>query len=143
MDNWLLLHYKLPTDPSAPRVYIWRKLKRLGAILFQDTVWVLPRTARTLEQFQWLSAEIIEMGGEAALWESTPVLTGTIEALTALFQEQVNDGYRGLLAQLEQPEIDLDTLSRQYQQILQKDYFQSELGQRVRQALLARRGVEP
>jgi hypothetical protein len=48
------------------RVYIWRKLKRLGAVLFQDAVRVLPNAARTLEQFQWLAAEIVEMGGEAA-----------------------------------------------------------------------------
>jgi len=42
------------------RVYIWRKLKRLGAVLFQDVVWVLPNAARILEQFQRLAAEIVE-----------------------------------------------------------------------------------
>lgn len=140
MAHWLLLHYKLPPDPSALRVAVWRKLKRLGAILFQDTVWVLPCTARTLEQFQWLAAEIVEMGGEATLWKSTPALPGGVETLAAQFQEQVEEGYRAIFAQLEQPEADLDALSRQYQQILQKDYFQSQLGQHVRQALLARRG---
>jgi hypothetical protein len=142
MTPWLLLHYKLPPEPSALRVAVWRKLKRLGAILFQDTVWVLPNTARTLEQFQWLAAEIVELGGAAALWESTPALFGAAESLAAQFQEQADEGYRGILAQIEQSDVDLDTLSRQYQQILQKDYFQSELGQRMRQALLARRGVE-
>jgi hypothetical protein len=34
-------------------------------VLFQDAVWVLPNAARTLEQFQWLAAEIVEMSGEA------------------------------------------------------------------------------
>jgi len=36
MSTWLLLHYKLPTKPSALRVYTWRKLRRLGAILLHD-----------------------------------------------------------------------------------------------------------
>src|SRR5215212_4930534 len=68
MNTWLLLHYKLPTRPSALRVYIWRKLKRLGAILLNDAVWVLPDTPRTAEHFQWLAAEIQEMQGDVNLW---------------------------------------------------------------------------
>lgn len=140
MTQWLLLHYKLPPEPSALRVSAWRKLKRLGAILFQDTVWVLPCTARTQEQFQWLAAEIEEIGGEATLWEARPALLGKDDTLIAQFSAQVDEGYHALLAQLESPEADLETLSRQYQQVLSRDYFQSEAGQRVRQALLARRG---
>jgi len=63
MITWLLLHYRLPAQPSALRVYIWRKLKRLSAILLNDAVWVLPDTPRTAEHFQWLAAEIQEMQG--------------------------------------------------------------------------------
>jgi hypothetical protein len=136
------LNYKLSPDPSAPRVAVWRKLKRLGAILFQNTVWVLPYTPRTLEQFQWLAVEITEMGGEATIWESRPVFPGNTEGLASQFQQQIDGGYKAILEQLEQPEADLDALSRKYQQILQKDYFQSGLGQRVRQELLARRGED-
>lgn len=68
MNQWLLLVYKVPNEPSARRVYVWRKLKRLAALLLHDTVWILPATAYTREQFQWLAAEILEMeGGEAHL----------------------------------------------------------------------------
>ena len=108
--------------------------------MFQDTVWVLPCTARTQEQFQWLAAEIEEIGGEAMLWEARPALLGKDDTLIAQFSTQVDEGYHALLAQLESPEADLETLSRQYQQVLSRDYFQSEAGQRVRQALLAHRG---
>ena len=142
MHQWLLLHYKLPAEPSALRVYIWRKLKRLGAILFQDAVWTLPNTPRTREQFQWLAAEIIEMGGEATFWEAQLALPGKNDTLVGQFQQQVDQTYSEILDQLGQPDSDLDALSRQYQQIRLKDYFQSELGQQVQQALLAKRGVE-
>lgn len=142
MFQWLLLHYKLPPEPSALRVSAWRKLKRLGAILYQDTVWVLPCTSHTRELFQWLAVEIVEMGGEAALWESKPILIGKDDSLISQFQQQADEGYRVLLTQLELADADLDVLSRQYQQILLKDYFHSELGQRVRQVLLTRRGVD-
>ena len=51
MQTWVLLHYKIPREPTAPRVYVWRKLKRLGAILLQDAVWVLPATPHTRNAF--------------------------------------------------------------------------------------------
>ena len=34
--DWLLLAYKIPREPTAGRVYVWRKLKQLGAIAVQD-----------------------------------------------------------------------------------------------------------
>ena len=55
-STWLLLAYKVPREPSANRVYVWRKLKRLGAVALQDAVWVLPATAHTRERFRWLAA---------------------------------------------------------------------------------------
>ena len=58
--NWLLLAYKIPREPSASRVYVWRKMKQLGAVLLQDAVWVLPESARTREQFQWLAADLLQ-----------------------------------------------------------------------------------
>ena len=45
--KWLMLIYSVPRHPSASRLYVWRKLKRLGAIMLQDAVWVLPLTHRT------------------------------------------------------------------------------------------------
>jgi len=42
--TWVLLTYKIPREPTASRAYVWRKLKRLGALLMHDAVWVLPNT---------------------------------------------------------------------------------------------------
>jgi hypothetical protein len=142
MRNWLLLHYKIPPEPSASRVYIWRKLKRLGALLLHDSVWLLPRTSWTLEQFQWLAAEIVEMQGEALLWEAHPALVDQEEALVKRFNRQVEAVYLEILAALGRPEPDLEALSRQYQQARGQDYFDSPVGERARAALLAARGGE-
>ena len=139
-SDWLLLHYKLPAEPSAPRVYIWRKLKRLGALLALDSIWVLPGTPRTLEQFQWLAAEIIEMGGQVLLWHAQPGLDGQDEDFRQQFLAQADKGYGALLRNLQKTEPDLEQLSRQYQQVKSRDYFSSELGVRARAALIARLG---
>jgi DNA-binding transcriptional regulator PaaX len=141
MQKWLLLTYKIPSEPSAKRVYIWRKLKRMGAILHQESCWVLPSNPRTHEQLQWLTAEIIEMGGEATLWEAGIFLGASDEMLIQRFSEQVDKLYLEIIEKLEQGEADLESLSRQYQQILSKDYFNSETGRRLREALLSMRGA--
>lgn len=140
MPSWLLLQSKLPTEPSARRVYIWRKLKRIGAILHQESVWVLPDATQTREQFRWLAAEIVEMDGEATLWEASLVQGVSDEALIYQFQEQVNPGFQQILDRLQSGTESLEALSRRYQQLTVKDYFHSELGQRARQAILAARG---
>lgn len=143
MGKWVLLHYKLPSEPSAPRVYIWRKLKRIGAILHQDAIWVLPNNPRTREQFQWLAAEIIENGGEATLWEADVALRWQDNLLEKVFLDQVDRHYSMLLNQLQAPEPDLETLSRHYQLIKARDYFQSKLGRQVREQLLSAREGKP
>ncbi len=140
--RWLLLLYKVSPQPTARRVYVWRKLKRLGAVLLHDAVWALPDTTRTREHYQWLAAEIVEMGGEALVWESQLVQGATEEALIQKFAEPTEAAYRALLKELNKKEPDLAALSQQYQQIKQKDYFQSSLGAQVRESLTSARGGE-
>lgn len=137
--TWVLLAYQIPSEPSARRVAVWRKLKRLGALLLHDSLWVLPATAHTREQFQWLAAEIIEFGGEATYWEAQLLVGGEQANLVGQFQEQVEAVYRDILAKLESSDADLTVLARDYQQAKARDYFESELGTQVRDRLIAAR----
>jgi len=138
--SWVLLVYKIPREPTSSRATIWRKLKRLGALLLHDAVWVLPATPWTREQFQWLAVEIGELEGEAYLWESRLLLNGQVEALAQQFQDRVDSAYQEILGELEQQDADLITLSRRYQQVRAQDYFHSELGIHVRERLMSARG---
>lgn len=142
MTSWLLLHYKLPSKPSALRVYIWRKLKRIGAILLHDAVWVLPDQSRTAEQIQWLAAEIEERGGHAIYWRATSLLSVQEDSLVQQFQEQVDTVYSDILKQLERSRPAVQEISRQYQQALSQDFFQSKLGQQVRDKLTSKGGAQ-
>jgi hypothetical protein len=139
-QTWLLLAYKVPREPTAGRVYVWRKLKRLGAIALQDAVWALPSTPQTSEQCRWLATEILELGGDVSLWESKELLDGQADRLVKQFQAQVDAAYGQILAALKGRAPDLSSLSRQYQQVLAQDYFRSGQGEKVRAALLRANG---
>ena len=139
MRTWTLLIYKVPNEPTAGRVYVWRKLKKLGAILLHDAVWVLPTNPHIREQLRWLATEIVELDGQASVWESR-LTSGEEEALVDQFIAEVEPAYREILAGLKAKDADLSALSRRYQQIKAQDYFDSEIGRRVREALLAAKG---
>ena len=92
--DWLLLVYRVPRDPTSGRVFVWRKLKQLGALAVQDAIWVLPATPRTREQLQWLAAEIAELEGEAFLFMSQVLLPSQHESLQERFEAPVRAAYR-------------------------------------------------
>jgi Protein ChrB, N-terminal len=70
--RWVLLCYRLPREPSTPRIAVWRKLKRLGVGQLVDGLVALPADARTREQLEWIAQEIGESGGEASVWLARP-----------------------------------------------------------------------
>jgi hypothetical protein len=137
--DWLILAYKLPGKPSAKRVYVWRKLKRLRAERFAGTVWVLPATARNREEFQWLSAEISELGGTAFLWESRSLIPGQNEDLQEAFVVSIESEYREIVESLRANTPSLTSLIRHYRAVTARDWFGSPLRETARKSLAARR----
>ncbi|MFE7979755.1 Chromate resistance protein ChrB [Streptomyces shenzhenensis] len=70
--EWVLLSYRMPREPSTPRIAVWRKLKRLGVAQLSDGLVALPADARTREQLEWIADEAIEAGGTASIWLARP-----------------------------------------------------------------------
>ena len=143
--SWALLVFTLPREPSAPRVAVWRKLKKLGAVLLHDAVWVLPAQPALLEHFRWLAAEIRESSGEALVWVAEQGLPGQDDTLIEQFQTQAEMEYQTILAALDAPRIEAKdnahaeraALARRYQQTHARDYFHAPTGDLVRARLEA------
>ena len=95
---------------------------------------------RTQEHFQWLAAEIIELGGEASVFVSRIAFTGNPGALIEEFERPVRAAYEEILAALKRKNRDLAALAKRYQQLQAHDYFQCPLGVKVRTKLIAARG---
>jgi hypothetical protein len=69
---WVLLSYRVPREPSTPRIAIWRRLKRLGVAQLGDGLVALPADARTQEQLEWVAEEVEQAGGRASVWRAQP-----------------------------------------------------------------------
>lgn len=70
--EWVLLIYRVPREPSTPRIAIWRRLKRLGVAQLGDGLVALPADARTQEQLEWVAEEVEQAGGLASVWRARP-----------------------------------------------------------------------
>ena len=81
--EWVLLGYRLPRDPSGPRVALWRRLKRLGVVQISDGLVALPADARTREQLEWAADEVLEHGGTSSVWLARPTTSAHEHELAA------------------------------------------------------------
>src|SRR6266545_4799777 len=95
--EWVLLAYRLPREPSTPRIAVWRKLRRLGAVQLVDGLVALPADPATVEAFDWLAEELVEAGGEAWTWRAQPGSKQQQAALRERLKSAAAEEYRALI----------------------------------------------
>jgi hypothetical protein len=93
-DRWALLAYRLPREPSSPRIALWRRLRRLGVASLQDGLVGLPLDSRNREQLEWIAEEVAEAGGDAHLWIAEPASTRQGHDLARQLAVAIADEYR-------------------------------------------------
>lgn len=100
--HWILLSSRVPREPSRLRLATWRRLRRLGAVLLHDAVWVLPAQDATREALEWLADEIVEQGGTALVWEAESLASSQDKDLVARFRAEADERYLALAAAAEE-----------------------------------------
>jgi hypothetical protein len=98
--QWVLLSYRVPREPSTPRITIWRKLKRLGVAQISDGLVALPADPRTREQLEWIAEEVVDAGGTASLWLAKPGAAATERELAAAMSEARAAEYAKITAEV-------------------------------------------
>src|SRR5450432_4541156 len=84
--RWLLLIHSIPPQPAYFRAKVGKRLARVGAVAIKNSVYVLPASEQTREDFQWIAREIVQEGGEATVCEATFVEGVQNEHIEALFR---------------------------------------------------------
>jgi hypothetical protein len=139
-SEWVLLAYRLPREPSTPRITLWRKLRRLGAVQLVDGLVALPSDPKTVEAFDWLADEVLEAGGEAWTWRGQPGSKAQEQALRERMTAAVVEEYRALLAEVrdarEEPSRrTIERLRRDLRRIEVRDHFAPKEREHARRAI--------
>ena len=152
---WLVLVYRVPSEPTRLRAAVWRRLKNLGAIYLQNSVAALPASSKAERALRTLRSEINEnMGGRAVLLTST-ALAGGADLITDFNAarddeyEEIVDRCQDFLAEieketsvrhftygeLEENEEDLAKLRGWYEKVKARDTLGAGGAQAVEEAL--------
>jgi hypothetical protein len=135
--EWVFLAYKLPREPSTPRIALWRKLRRLGAVQVVDGVAALPLDARTREQLEWAAEEVVEAGGEATVWLARAASAAQERELVTRMAAAVAEEYRALIGEAEgaSDRRTLARLRRELRAIRSRDFFPPPEAEEARRVL--------
>lgn len=149
----MLLAYRLPREPSTPRIAVWRSLKRLGVAQLLDGLVALPLSNHTRERLEWLAEEVSDAGGEATIWLAELGSSDEENALAASLRAQVASDYHALAAEAERSAREdavgrqrrsLARLRRELRSIQARDYFpppEREAAQQAVERLAAQIGT--
>jgi hypothetical protein len=102
--RWVLLAYRLPREPSTPRIAVWRNLKRLGVAQLLDGLVALPLDSRNRKRLDSAAGEIAQAGGQASTWLAETHRPGRHEReLARQLAATISGQYRDLIAQAVMP----------------------------------------
>jgi len=153
--RWIFFSHRLPPKPSKLRVYVWRQLKKMGAVSYQS-VWVVPYMKNLLSDLESLASYIEDYGGGSVLIDGKPIkkaeqeriLKAFLEAGTEEYQEIANkcDDFlkelaseiarkNFIFAEVEENEEDLDKLKKWIKKADERHLVKNPLRKLVAQKL--------
>ena len=155
-EEWLLLIYRVPPEPTRLRATVWRRLKSLGAIYLQSSAAALPAGPSAERALRKLRREITDMSGTAVLMSCRALAGG--QDVRAAFQAARDDEYEEIVdrcddfqgqvqkeytashftyAELEENEVDLVKLRNWFARIRERDVFGAAGRAQAEEALAA------
>lgn len=139
---WLMLVYRVPSEPTRLRATVWRRLKGLGAVYVQNSVVALPASTKNERALRRLRHEIIEMAGSAVLLDASAIagestIRELYDAARSDEYDEILDRCRDFLAglqkeyaqehftyaELEENEVDLVKLQSWFEKVSERDAF--------------------
>ncbi len=154
--SWLLLTYKVPPEPAARRIAIWRKLKGMGAVYLQNGVCLLPKTDEHLRRLKMLEKDVEEAHGDSVLLETVALDRGQEDKVVARFRADRDEAYVEFIdkcddferevakeiaashytyAELEENDVDLKKLQGWLAKIEKLDFYGGEKAEEARTRL--------
>ncbi|TDF98102.1 Chromate resistance protein ChrB [Paenibacillus piri] len=150
--KWIIFIYKVPPQPTKYRAYLWRELKKFGAIYLQDGVCLLPDSDDVHLFIGALGEKVREFGGQESTFLSSTFAAEKDQEMVDQFNLARTDEYNELIPaierlhsyfeeeelwefddeQLRKIREEFQKLLKQFQAIEARDYFEAETGRKVR-----------
>lgn len=155
-NEWLLVTVSTAGGPASLRVYVWRRLRLLGAVYLQQSVCVLPATADTQKEVSRFANKVRHDGGTVRVLNFQITDSAELQRLVTEFNAARDIEYNEVLervpsfleelsmersrgrttyAEVEESEADLERFRSWLAKIDKRDYFRAPKGDEARQAV--------
>ena len=151
-NDWIAINYTLPREPSRARVSIWRKLKKVGAVNIQQSMWILFSNDENYTMLNNIKNEVIQNSGEAIIMsvsldeDGRKLITDKFNAARdeeyAEVMEQCDDFFKEIdketargnftFAEIEENEEELGKLKQWYEKISTRDFIGAPLQEKAK-----------
>ncbi len=153
--EWLLFTYWLPPEPSRKRVFIWRQLKKIGA-LSAEGGWLLPKTDPLQTSIADIAHTVEEMGGTTNLYIVTHFSQTQEQRAIAKFQQEREREYSEIIMEcqktlkhierecqvnqfnieeVEELEGDLGKINRWFSEAKERDFWEFAMRKEVEKSI--------
>ncbi len=151
---WLVLTYKVPSEPTRLRATLWRRLRTLGAVYLQNAVAIMPHTPESERALRKLRRDILEMNGTATLIQGqcmspdADIIELFQSARDSEFEEVLDkceDFHEGIMkeyraehftfGELEENEVELVKLKGWFEKVRARDTFGGSLREKAATAI--------
>jgi len=143
--EWLLFTYWLPPEPSRKRVFVWRQLKKMGALSIEGGGWLLPKRKPLSTKIEDTAHTVEEMGGTTNLYIVTHFSEAQEQRALAKFQQERELEYSEIIKEcqktlrhierecqlqqfnfeeVEELEGDLEKVKRWYSEAKKRDFWE-------------------
>jgi len=155
-NEWIVINYTLPREPSRVRVAVWRKLKKVGAVNMQQSMWILPQSDKNFAVLNEIKEDVCQNAGEAFVMRSsvdensqaviiqkfnmardeeyTELLEQCSDFLAEIEKETTRQNFT--FAEIEENEEEIDKLKEWYKKIAARDFFGASLREQSKDMLL-------
>jgi len=154
-NEWVALCYTMPREPSRVRVSVWRRLKKIGSVNLQQSLWVMPYTKENEKLFDEIKEDIIGNNGEAFIMRSI-VDEENKKAIMEKFNAARNEEYQEVIeeceayfteidkeiarenftfGEIEENEEELNKLKEWYEKVLKRDFYGAPLKEKAAEML--------
>jgi hypothetical protein len=148
VERWIVLLFRMPSEPARHRIALWRDLRKAGAVSLGQSAWTLPDVPAVRPVLERAERRAATAGGELLRLVAEGLTPADVERLTALYEaaraeewrefladsdkylaeldrEQAQEKYT--LAELEEEEQSLDRLRRWYRDLRNRDLLGTAL----------------
>lgn len=101
----------------------------VGALPIKNSLYILPLSKESEEDFQWIKKEIVALGGDASIFKADSLEGIADDEIIKIFKETRNRDYREISKEIEEVKSELDSIKNEVQvslEVLKK--YQKSLG---------------